>query len=89
MTEWSLGKIAAWVGSITAIAGSAVTLLWGVPYYIQAQVKAEVAAIVASEGTPEDVVVLRTEMANLKSISLETREDVQFLREKMLELLSR
>jgi hypothetical protein len=89
MSEWSVGKIAAWAASITTIIGSVAALTWGVPYYIRAQVQAEVAAIAASQGTPENVVILATEMENLKSISLETREDVQFLREKMLELLSR
>ena len=86
-------KVFAWVGGVgtclTVVGSVFYAMVWGIPYYLESEVQKKFDALVVAQGTPEEVVVLTTQMESMEALLKETRADTKFLREKMMDLLAR
>lgn len=53
-------QIGKWAGAITAVIVLAAAVLWGVPYYIKAQVRTQVTAELAEQAVSSEIDTLET-----------------------------
>jgi len=69
-------KVFFWVGGITGVIGLIVAMLWGVPYYIESQVKIQIDAL-HNDQTPAEVVTLTAQMKSVEAglLRVETKVD--------------
>ena len=86
-------KVFAWVGGVatclTVIGSVFYAMVWGIPFYLESAVQTKFDALVIAQGTPTEVIILTTQMEGMETMLRDTRDDIQFLREKMMELLER
>ncbi len=64
MKTWQ--KIVAWCGGVGTVLTVIITMLWGVPYYIESAVKAEVKKLSDEASIPTEVTDLQNMDASIK-----------------------
>ena len=75
-----MGKIFAWVGGIASVIAVLVSMVWGVPYYVDIKVEERLKQLQEAAGQPQEVTQLQSDVSAIKEDINDMQGDVAAIR---------